>query len=70
MSRSEKCHGCQHDRPSSTDYCYMFEAEPVRLPCGQHDKYKHIRQETGKLMRKHPMVLQLLVLESLMKGSD
>jgi hypothetical protein len=35
----------------------MFENKPETLPCGQHDKYKEIRQATGKMLRKHPLML-------------
>jgi hypothetical protein len=66
VARSEKCKGCQHDRPSSTDYCYMFENKPWNLPCGQHDKYKDLRQRSGRLMRQHPIMLQMLTMQSIL----
>ncbi len=60
-----KCEGCQHNRPSSTDYCYMFEAKPEKLPCGQHDKYKDMRQATGRLLRVSPFLVHLMTIEAM-----
>jgi hypothetical protein len=44
----------------------MFEDQPYHVPCGQHDKYKDLRQRSGRLMRKHPIVIQMSVLQSIL----
>lgn len=63
----DKCDGCNHQRKSLdfVGYCYMFDEEPETLPCGQHDKYKEVRQATAALIAKHPFMVHLLVLEAL-----
>lgn len=63
------CIGCSH---IDTDHgwCYMFLTPPDILPCGQHDKYKVERAVMGKLIKRYPWLLELIVASSLpMKGA-
>ncbi len=66
----KKCIGCSNNRPSSTDYCYMFEEKPATIPCGQHDKYKDMRQATGRLLRVSPFLVHLMTMESMMQTKE
>ncbi len=61
------CEGCQHIRNADDfiGFCYMFDTEPETLPCGQHDKYKEVRQATAALLVKSPFMVHLLMLETL-----
>lgn len=61
------CNGCKHKGLATTEtcFCYMFDNKPEIIPCGQHDKYEVERRLTGAMMRKHPFMTQLLVLEAL-----
>jgi len=48
---NELCLDCKHSKhPEENNYCYMFEKAPEKLPCGQHDMYKKLRDENGKII--------------------
>lgn len=46
------CIGCNHAKVIPGHWCYMFLKAPEVLPCAQHNKYKRIRELTGKRITK------------------
>jgi hypothetical protein len=58
------CLDCSHSKDTSIDkgnYCYMFKNSPKNLPCGQHDKFSKQRMAMGKLIIKHPYIINFLL---------
>jgi hypothetical protein len=61
-SECSKCDGCQHQKNNeSTDWCFMFENAPSKLPCAQHDKFSAERELMGKVILANPSLLQIMV---------
>ena len=57
----KQCNGCQWQSSKQGEWCYMFETEPSRLPCAQHDQFEVERQITQTFLRKHPQALLMLM---------
>ena len=49
-SNNQLCEGCKYITNIDLEYCYMFQNPPVLLPCAQHDIYKKLRQNNGKII--------------------
>ncbi len=57
------CAGCQwRDQGADGNWCYMFKAAPIMLPCTQHDKFKDTRDMISVVVRKRPEILTLMVM--------
>lgn len=59
-----ECNGCKHQLGDSKYFwyfCCMFKDSPNKLPCGQHDMFKKEREETGRIIRKNPLILMEMI---------
>jgi len=60
----KECLTCSHiNEPAPGNYCYMFKTAPANLPCGQHDKFRELRKETGRRIIENPQILAQMIRE-------
>jgi hypothetical protein len=58
--KTEKCNNCQH-QIETDGWCNMFKERPAILPCGQHDMFELERMITGRMIRKNPFIIDMLI---------